>query len=78
MKTEIDWIDCKCIECGKAFLHDKPGRVPYYCSNACRQRAFYWTFKIAHGVRYKKRGGVGGAGSREETRHSPNEKADRL
>jgi hypothetical protein len=70
MKTEIDWIDCRCRECGKAFLHAKPGRVPDYCANACRQRAFYWTFKIAHGVRYKKRAGVVGAGSCSSPSHS--------
>lgn len=51
-----DRTEYKCRECGKEKLTDKPGRIPDYCSNACRQRAFYWRFKHENqGVRYKAR-----------------------
>jgi hypothetical protein len=29
-----------CRECGRFFLHYRPGRTPKYCSNRCRQRAW--------------------------------------
>lgn len=47
---------CRCLTCRREFGHAKPGRVPDYCSNACRQRAFYWRYVERYeGLRYKQR-----------------------
>jgi hypothetical protein len=53
-KTKSRYATCKAPGCGKKFTPYAPqkGRQKY-CSDACRQRSFYWSFKKKNrGKRY--------------------------
>ncbi len=49
-------LRCAAPGCSKSFSPPAfTSRRQRYCSNACRQRAFYWEFKRRHRVRYAAR-----------------------
>lgn len=54
-KRPLKKIHIICKQCKRDAVVPKGGNRSQFCSNTCRQRNFYWTFKKAHGgMRYKK------------------------